>query len=118
MGKEGYKAELNGDKLFFPPLNMELSFQHLYTKDFAMCIKVSVTHPSLLPEGLHELAFGFGEDDESRYASAAEGWMGTDFPVIHSYLCPTQTDLNVKRMELVSQTGDVQLGWNALLGPL
>lgn len=118
MEKEGYLSQLKGDKLFFAPLKMELGFEELYTHDYVTCIKVSISHPSLLPDGLQELAFGFGEDEETRITSSATGWMQSDFPVIHSYLCPTETDLGVKRMEVVSQTGDDQLGWNVLLGPL
>jgi hypothetical protein len=118
MKKEGYDAQLEGDKLFFSPLQMEMSFEELYTKGTAACVKVRITHPFLLPNGLQELAFGVGENEEERYLSSAEGWMQSDFPVIHAYLCPSENDLNVKRLELVSQTGNVQLGWNVLLGPL
>jgi hypothetical protein len=118
LEKDGYLCQLNGDKLFFPPLKMELGFEQLYTQGYVTCIKVSISHPSLLPEGLQELAIGFGEEEAARLASSATGWMQSDFPVIHSYLCPSGTDLGVKRMELVSQTGDKQLGWNVLLGPL
>lgn len=118
MTKNGYHAQVNGDSLFFPPLNMDIRFEHLYSKDYATCVKISISHPSLLPNGLHELAIGMGDSEDTRLASAANSWMQSDFPVVHSYLCPTQTDLGVKRMELVSQTGHEQLGWNVLLGPL
>lgn len=116
MSSFGYQAEVQGNSLYFPPLDMTLYFERQYTKQTTTCISVTVTHPILIPSGLTELAFGSGNTEQERDELAANRWMSIDFPVFHAYLCKPGNELNVTRMEMVSQTGDKQVGWNILLG--
>jgi hypothetical protein len=113
----GFATEVGDDRLTIIPLGLALHLEHLYTEDYTSCFKISAQH-LLFPEGRHELLFGGGHNERDRYVDAARRWLNVDFPVLHAYLCPGNNDGGVQRAEIVTQTGDVQTGWNLLLGPV
>lgn len=117
LDKAGFASEVTGDRLTIIPLGLALSFEHLHTEGATHCYKVSAKH-LLFPEGRHELVFCTGHNERDRFIDAARRWVHVDLPVLHAYLCPHDNDAGIQRIELISQTDDVQIGWNLLLGPI
>ena len=117
LHKMGFAAEIGDNQVTIIPLGLALQFEHLYTEGSTSCFKISAQH-LLFPEGRHELLFGGGDNDRERYLDAVLRWLNVDFPVLHAYLCPDDNDGGIQRVEIISQTDDVQTGWNLLLGPV
>jgi hypothetical protein len=113
----GFATEARENHVTIVPLGLALYFEHLYTKGHTSCFRISAEH-LLFPGGLHELLFGGGNAERDRCVDAVRRWLNVDFPVLHAYLCPDENYVGVQRAEIVSQTGDVQTGWNLLIGPV
>ncbi|MEO7694361.1 MAG: DUF6348 family protein [Chryseolinea sp.] len=118
ISAKGHTANIEGNQLTIPSIGLILKLEELKTVHGIGFIGVDLHHPSLLPNGLKEVAIGTGSDDVIRTKAAVHSWTFTDYPVLYAYMSPAKVDMGVHRMSVVSQHDNEVLGWRFFIGPL
>jgi hypothetical protein len=118
IAAKGHTVNIEGNQLTIPSIGMVLKYDELQTVQGIGFVGVDVHHPSLLPDGLKEIAVGVGADEVTRTKAAVDSWMFTDYPVLYTYMSPTNVDMGTHLVSVLSQHGSEVLGWRVLIGPL
>ncbi len=121
--KAGYAVDKDVNCVLFQPLNLIIEAKVLKaekseSESNSVVLNITCRHHEKMPDGISEMATGFGDNYEKAVEQALSNWIMSDFTPIHDYLCSSDNLLG-GYAETVSYSGELNevIGWDLFFGP-